>query len=247
MNNLLKQIETNNGSHENNSAINWRDYDDSYPEFDLFGCMPVKTKQGVEELLKEYNLYKYRVLKKDYNKKEMEGKLEETRSKIAISNQKYIISLGKLYAKKWSDAEKEDLTQEANIALINAIDTYRRFREGSYSPFIDYLDLCARNQIHDAICDGRIINIPLKAEKELNKIKEENKKFYNSNKKQPTLTRLIKNANLTEKKIKKLLDVNKETIPINYVVINEADKNHNYSILNSTEDPLMVKKLLLEI
>lgn len=137
---------------------------------------------------------------------EIESEIDCIKNKIVVSNLRLVVSVAKRFQNKYISLI--DLINEGNIGLLEAIDKFD-YRKGN--KFSTYALYWIKQAITKTLSDkARIIRIPNYLNNLLNKINEyidHYSKTYGTN---PSIALLSKEFCIPERKLKQILELNKE-------------------------------------
>lgn len=168
------------------------------------------SREEEGELFKK--MYKWSRAKKCSARTEAKGKA--ARSMLIKANLRLVIKIAKEFRNVGLDYD--DLINEGNIGLMNAIDKYD-LEKGAKLSY--YASFWIKQTIRRAISNkGRTIRLPVGVVEVKLKINKYIDKYQNEQGRDPTPRRIAKALGLTEKKVEHILSLNFQTESLNEVV-----------------------------
>ncbi len=167
---------------------------------------------------------------------ETENEIDNIKNKLVVSNLRLVVSVAKRFQNKYISLI--DLINEGNIGLLEAIHKFD-YRKGN--KFSTYALYWIKQAITKTLSDkARIIRIPNYLNNLLNKINEYidyHTKTYGSN---PPINLISKEFSISERKLKQILDLNKE---INFleepIQMDSSSVVGDYIASDSLEDEIL--------
>ena len=149
-------------------------------------------------MLKEINAKKLLTLEEERELAELASKGDETaKKKLVESNLRLVISIVKHY--KNCGLSFEDLIQEGNLGLMNAVDKYdlsKGYRLSTFAPW------WIRQSISRAIANqGRIIRVPVHMTETISKVKKIERELMAELHRQPTDKEIANKCDLDEEEV----------------------------------------------
>jgi RNA polymerase primary sigma factor len=158
---------------------------------------------------------------------------KDAREKFVKSNLRLVVSIAKKYQNP--HAPLEDLIQEGNVGLINAVDRFdykRGFKFGTYATY------WIRQKILEALVNRtRIIRPPVRAYWDSVKIGTAIERLGQENI-EPTIERISEETGIARSAIERAQKVMKLPLPLDNVLLDE-EKRVSYDIVGEDEDDLV--------
>lgn len=143
---------------------------------------------------------------------EAEHELAEANLRLVVSVAKHYVNLGLPFT---------DLIQEGNIGLIKAVKKYD-YRKGFR--FSTYATWWIRQAITRAIADqGRAIRLPVHMIEEINRMVRVRAAFLTENGREPSIEELSKIMDIPIKRLKEIIEMDKDLVSINTPVGDDED------------------------
>lgn len=164
---------------------------------------------------------------------------------LTKANLRFVVSVAKQYQNQ--GLSLLDLINEGNMGLIRAAE---KFDETRGFKFISYAVWWIRQSIQQAITDqSRLIRVPTNQVGSANKIRRFVNKFEQENERMPNLSELMDEIDLSESKLKEVMNAGGKQISMDAPMSNE-DGSNLLEILPNTETPntdnLLVQESLKE-
>lgn len=164
---------------------------------------------------------------------------------LTKANLRFVVSVAKQYQNQ--GLSLLDLINEGNMGLIRAAE---KFDETRGFKFISYAVWWIRQSIQQAITDqSRLIRVPTNQVGSANKIRRFVNKFEQENERMPNLSELMDEIDLSESKLKEVMNAGGKQISMDAPMYNE-DGSNLLEILPNTETPntdnLLVQESLKE-
>ena len=152
----------------------------------------------IKQYLKEINTKKLLTLEEERELAELASKGDETaKKKLVESNLRLVVSIVKHY--KNCGLSFEDLIQEGNLGLMNAVDKYdlsKGYRLSTFAPW------WIRQSISRAIANqGRIIRVPVHMTETISKVKKIERELLAELHRQPTDKEIANKSDLDEEEV----------------------------------------------
>lgn len=147
---------------------------------------------------------------------------EEAFNKLIRSNLRYVVSVANRY--KGFGLSLEDLINEGNIGLINAI---KRFEPERGVKLITYAVWWIRQSIMHALADQRsTVRLPVKQAGLLHKISITYEKLRQEFKREPTTSELSERLNMKVTDIEKLVRANRNYLSLDATISSDDDTSY---------------------
>jgi len=132
------------------------------------------------------------------------------REKIASSNLKLVLSIARKY--KGKELDFLDLIQEGNLGLLRAI---KKFDHEKGYKFSTYATWWIRQSMQRAIQDkGSTIRIPVHSREKMDDVFRAREELKKSLHREPTVEELAKKLNWKEKQVRKIMNIQEETVSL---------------------------------
>jgi RNA polymerase primary sigma factor len=156
---------------------------------------------------------------------------QAARNKLINSNLRFVVSIAKKYQNH--GLLLEDLIQEGNIGLINAINHYSIDR-GVH--FITYAVWWIKQAIIKALGDkSRIIRLPINKVNELILIQRA-RKYINSKSSSAEINEIAKSLKMNKNYIYELLNISREVVSLNNLVNNNSESLELIDVIVDNRD-----------
>lgn len=144
---------------------------------------------------------------------------DEAKTRMAKSNLRLVVSIAKRYTNR--GLPFLDLIQEGNIGLMKAVDKFEYKRGYKFSTYATWW---IRQAISRAIADqARTIRIPIHMIETINQINKIIREYLQKEGKEPDVSIIAKEVNLSIDKVKQVIKITKEPISLEAPISNEDD------------------------
>ncbi|KGI57310.1 RNA polymerase sigma factor RpoD [Campylobacter sp. MIT 97-5078] len=144
---------------------------------------------------------------------------DEAKGRMAKSNLRLVVSIAKRYTNR--GLPFLDLIQEGNIGLMKAVDKFEYKRGYKFSTYATWW---IRQAISRAIADqARTIRIPIHMIETINQINKIVREYLQKEGKEPDVSFIAKEVNLSVDKVKQVIKITKEPISLEAPIGNEDD------------------------
>lgn len=144
---------------------------------------------------------------------------DEAKTRMAKSNLRLVVSIAKRYTNR--GLPFLDLIQEGNIGLMKAVDKFEYKRGYKFSTYATWW---IRQAISRAIADqARTIRIPIHMIETINQINKIIREYLQKEGKEPDVSIIAKEVNLSIDKVKQVIKITKEPISLEAPIGSEDD------------------------
>lgn len=145
----------------------------------------------------------------------------QARERLITANLRFVVNVAKKYQNQ--GLSLEDLINEGNLGLINAIEKYDPER-GFH--FISYAVWWIRQSILKAVCEkSRMIRLPMNRANELVQIEKTKKDYMNSNGMDPDTAEIAKILDLKQKDVDDLITLSQDHVSLDSPVFYKKDSS----------------------
>ena len=167
----------------------------------------------------------------------------EARNKLVSANLRFVVNVAKKY--QGQGLPLEDLINEGNIGLINAIERYD-VDKGYH--FISYGVWWIRQAILKAIYEkSRMIRLPLNRVNELVQIEKARKQVQNSQNEEQEIREIAKTLNMKVSHVADLINISRELVSLEVPIYAEKDSSLLGDYIEDTRYELPEDAMITEI
>lgn len=146
---------------------------------------------------------------------------KEARERLITGNLRFVVNVAKKYQNQ--GLSLEDLINEGNLGLINAIEKYDPER-GFH--FISYAVWWIRQSILKAVCEkSRMIRLPMNRANELVQIEKTRKEYVNTNGIDPDTAEIARILDLKQKDVDDLVTLSQDHVSLDTPVFYKKDSS----------------------